>query len=119
MKISDYDTLTDDTKKALKKIKIRTKPVKEGEGEEATWHEIQEIEFEMYDKQKALDSLAKYFDLYVEKLEVHHTGTVGVVHTTMQEVKVLFDAMTPDERAGHLSKLIDVMTINVEGEIKE
>jgi len=113
MKITEFDKLTDDTKRAMKKIKIRTKPVKEGEGEEVTWHEIQEIEFELYDKQKALDSLAKYFDLYVEKLEIHHTGTIGHVHTTVQEMRTLFDAMTPEERATHLDKLMGDMTIDV------
>jgi len=119
MKITEFDKLSDDTKRAMKKIKIRTKPVKEGEGEEVTWHEIQEIEFELYDKQKALDSLAKYFDLYVEKLEVHHTGTIGHVHTTVQEMRTLFDAMTPEERATHLDKLMGDMTIDVTNEHKE
>ena len=93
-------------------MKMKTRPVKSEENGEETWHEIQEIEFELYDKQKALDSLAKYFDLYVERLEVHHTGAIGVVHTTIQEMRTLFDAMTPDERATHLSKLIDAMAID-------
>ena len=111
MTMTDYDKLTEDTKRAIKKIKIRSKPVKSEENGEETWHEIQEVEFEMYSKQQALDSLAKYFDLYVEKLEVHHTGTVGVVHTTIQEMRTLFDAMTPEERAGHLDKLTKDMEV--------
>jgi hypothetical protein len=117
MKITEFDKLSDESKRAIKNIKIRTKPVKHEDAEgDLTWHEIQEIEFQMLDKQKALDSLAKYFDLYVEKLEVHHTGTIGVVHTTAQEMRVLFDAMTPDERAEHLDKLMDDEAVDVTNE---
>ena len=120
MKTTDFDKLSDATRRAMKKIKIRTKPVKtEGDDGTVTVHEIQEIEFELFDKQKALDSLAKYFNLYVEKIEVNHTGSVGV-HTTMQEMRVLFDAMTAEERAGHLDKLMgDMVTIDVENQIEE
>jgi hypothetical protein len=112
MKITEFDKLDDETKRSMKKIKIRTKPVKvEDDTGDVTWHEIQEIEFEMCDKQRALDSLAKYFDLYVEKVEHHHSGVVGVVHTTMQEMRVLFDSMTPEERERHLIKLTKEMEV--------
>jgi len=110
MKMTDFDKLTDETKRAIKKIKIKSKPTKSlDETGEETWHEIQEIEFEMYSKQAALDSLAKYFDLYVEKLEIRHTGSVGVIHTTIQEMRTLFDSMKPEERAEHMNKLTETM----------
>jgi len=107
MKITEFDQLTDDTKRAIKKMKCKTIPRRNEEGE--TEHIIQEVEFELYDKQKSLDSLAKYFDLYVEKLEVKHTGNIGVVHTTVQELRELFDSMTPEERSAHLKELTDKM----------
>jgi hypothetical protein len=104
MTMSEFDKVPDATKSAIKKMKIKTLPVKcDGE----TIHEIQEIEFEMLPKQPSLDSLAKYFSLYQDKLEVHHTGSVAHVHTTVEELRTLFEAMTPDERAKHMDKLID------------
>jgi hypothetical protein len=106
MTMSEFDKISDATKSAIKKMKIKTIPAKV-DGTEDEWHEIQEIEFEMLPKQPALDSLAKYFNLYVEKLEVHHTGAVAHVHTTVEELRTLFESMNPDERAAHMDKLID------------
>jgi hypothetical protein len=104
MKMTEFDKLTDETKRAIKKIKARAIPKVNSEGE--TEHIVQEVEFEMYDKQRALDSLAKHHQLYVEKVDVHHHGTVGVVHTTVQELRTLFESMTPQEREKHMNKLI-------------
>lgn len=110
MNMTEFDKIPEHTRRAMKKIKIKAIPKLNDDGE--TDHIVQEVELEMYDKQKSLDSLAKYFDLYVEKLEVHHTGTVGHVHTTMQELRSLFDSMSPDERAQHLDKLMTAMEGN-------
>lgn len=112
MTMTEFDKLPDDAKKAIKKIKMKTIPAKVDPGDPDTeWHEIQEIEFEMLPKQPALDSLAKYFNLYVEKIEMHHTGAVAHVHTTVEELRTLFESMSPEERASHMDKLIDQLGV--------
>lgn len=103
LKMGDFEEVPAHVRRAIKKLRITTKPVKNEEGE--TDHVVQDIEVEMYDKQRALDSLARYFKLYNEVLEIHHTGTVQHSHST-SEMRTLFESMTQEERAEHLHRLI-------------
>ena len=101
MDMTEFDNLTDQTKAAIKKVKIRAIPRKNGLAD------IQEVELQLYDKQAALDSLAKYFGLYVERLDVVHSGAVGHVHTSIDELRALYEAMTTAEREAKFLELAD------------
>jgi len=118
MDMSDFESLTEESKAAIKKMKVRAtsrdvaetytaaelrailEEMEEGGREDVELRRkmrVQEIEIEMYDKQSALKDLGKYFNLFVEKIEVEHTGTVEHVHTR-DEWRAMFAEMTPEER---------------------
>ena len=118
MDMTAFDQLTEESHAAIKRLKIRARNrqvaekyspealrkiademEKRGELEvelEAKM-KVQEIEVEMYDKQSALKDLGKYFNLFVDKLEVEHSGSVQHVHSR-DEWRALFAEMTPEQR---------------------
>jgi len=118
MDMADFESLTEESKASIKKMKVRATSREvvetytadelrtileemETDGREDVElrkkMKVQEIEIEMYDKQSALKDLGKYFNLFVEKIEVEHSGTVQHVHTR-DEWRAMFAEMTAEER---------------------
>jgi len=102
MKMTDFDALTPEIKSAIKDIKVKTIQRK-GKDELL----IQEIEIKMYDKQSALRDLGKQFNLFVETIDVNHSNTVGHVHTSMAEMRTMFETMTQDDREAWIAKRME------------
>ena len=81
MSMTTFDELPNEVKAAIKKVKIKTRIVPAfDDGGEMCVQEVQEIEVEMYDKQKSLDSLAKLNGMFIDKhhikAEVEHKHVV-------------------------------------------
>ena len=104
MKMADFEELTPEIRAAIRDIKVKTIQRK-GKDELL----IQEIEIKMYDKQAALRDLGKHFNLFVEKIDVNHTGTVGHVHTTTAEMRAAFEAMSQDDREAWIAKRMETI----------
>ena len=71
----DFDSLTDDQKKAIKKVKTKSRMVAIGDGE---FESIQEFEIELHDKLKALDSINKMLG-FNEAEKIEHSGNTAPV----------------------------------------
>lgn len=99
MKMTDFEDLTPDIKAAIKDIEVETTQIK---GQDDL--RIQKIKIRMYDKQAALRDLGKHFNLFVEKIDVSHSGTIGHVHTSMAEMRTMFESMTQEDREAWIVK---------------
>jgi phage terminase small subunit len=76
-------------RKAIKKIKF-TRRV-DGRGEDAD--EIETVEIELHDKQKALELIGKHLGMFSQKIEAEITDG-----TQKAKFKAMFDSMTPEEK---------------------
>lgn len=63
MTLRDFDNLTPEQKAVIKRVKYR-------ETESASGAVSTHVDVELYDKQAALDALAKYLGMFVDRHEV-------------------------------------------------
>ena len=94
--IKDTSDQPERARAALKKIKCKRKFI--DVGEEA--HLVEDLEFEMHDKLKALDMLTKHLGICNPKMDLNVTDTTQ--KTAIQE---MINSMSPAEKIAYLDKI--------------
>jgi len=95
MKMTDFEELPDEAKAAIKSVKVKTRQLP---GDDEGMLEILEIDIVMYDKASSLRDLGKHFGLFIDQIDVNHSGVVGHVHSTLGEVRECFESMSQEQR---------------------
>lgn len=77
------------TANIIKKLKVRLVPnyEKDEDGNDRPPDEVLEVEF--YDKQKSIDQIGKYIQMFVDRVDVHHKITLEETVTRSYEKDIL------------------------------
>lgn len=89
----DLDNLSPTMKKSIKSITMDTVMVKGPRGKQPT--EVRKTKVELYDKLGALTTLAKYFGLLRDKVEVSGPGG-GPVVVAQEQTREILDNLSPE-----------------------